>query len=46
MKKKKRKITKREKFKIMVFIVSLLFFKEILSDWEHFKQGLLGLPYL
>jgi len=45
MKKKNKKITKKEKMKIIIFIVSFIIFRAVISDWEHFKQGLFGASF-
>jgi hypothetical protein len=37
------KLTKKDFLKILIFVVTFLITRTILSDWEHFKEGLFGL---
>jgi len=39
-------LTKKDYFKFLILIVIFVMLREIFADWEHFKQGLLGLSSL
>ncbi len=39
----KSKLSKKDCLKIILFIVTIIVTSTILSDWDHFKDGLFGL---
>jgi hypothetical protein len=36
-------IMKKQKQKLIIMFISFLFFYALFSDWDHFKDGLLGM---
>jgi hypothetical protein len=34
------KLDNKQVLKIIVFVITFIVFREIISDWEHFKAGL------
>jgi hypothetical protein len=42
LKKKLKKLKKKEYLKIILFVFILMVVSEVFSDWEHFKEGLFG----
>ncbi len=39
----KRELTRKEVYSIVIMLISFILTTLILSDWDHFKAGLLGL---
>jgi len=39
-------LSKKDYFKIMILLIVFIMVREIFADWEHFKQGLIGLSSL